>query len=77
VPYTRTLPGIIKCEMVVKEMGVKNDKIGIDYNSIRKAEPYLTKRLNEHLNPNKDGTYLDIGCGTGNYTMELEKNGLR
>lgn len=58
-------------------MEVKYDKIGIDYNSTRKADPFLTKKLIEHLSPKKDGIYLDIGCGTGNYTNELEKNGLR
>lgn len=58
-------------------MEVKYDKIGIDYNSTRKADPFLTNKLIEHLNPKKDGIYLDIGCGTGNYTNELERNGIQ
>ena len=58
-------------------MEVKYDKIGIDYNSTRKADPFLTNKLIEHLRPKKDGIYLDIGCGTGNYTNELERNGIR
>ncbi|MBT8183080.1 MAG: class I SAM-dependent methyltransferase [Eudoraea sp.] len=58
-------------------MKVKYDKIGIDYNSTRKADPFLTNKFIKHLSPIKDGIYLDIGCGTGNYTNELEKNGLQ
>lgn len=58
-------------------MEVKYDKIGIDYNSTRKADPFLTNKLIEHLNPKKDGIYLDIGCGTGNYTNEVERNGIQ
>ncbi|WP_370000378.1 class I SAM-dependent methyltransferase [Winogradskyella sp.] len=56
-------------------MSTKYDKIGTNYNQTRKADPYLTSRLLKHLSPNKAGIYLDIGCGTGNYTNELEKRG--
>src|SRR5690606_33495093 len=56
---------------------IKFDKIGIGYNSTRKADPFLADKLLEHLNPEKAGTYLDIGCGTGNYTSELEKRGFK
>lgn len=56
---------------------IKYDKIGIGYNSTRKADPFLADKLLEHLNPEKAGTYLDIGCGTGNYTSELEKRGFK
>ena len=58
-------------------MEVKYDKIGIDYNLTRKADNYLTKRLLLHLEPTKDGKYLDIGCGTGNYTNELQNYGFQ
>lgn len=37
----------------------------------------MTNKLLTHLRPRTDGLYLDIGCGTGNYTRALEKNGLR
>jgi SAM-dependent methyltransferase len=57
-------------------MEAKYNKIGIDYNLTRKADNYLTERLYTLLNPDKSGTYLDIGCGTGNYTNELQKRGL-
>jgi len=54
-------------------MEAKYDTIGIDYNLTRKADPYLTDQLLQHLKPSKTGTYLDIGCGTGNYTNEFQK----
>lgn len=58
-------------------MESKYDIIGIDYNLTRQADTYLTERFYSLLNPNKDGIYLDIGCGTGNYTIEIEKYGLK
>ncbi len=54
----------------------KYDKIGADYNQTRKVDPYLLDRLFQHLNPLPEGHYLDIGCGTGNYTHALQKKGL-
>lgn len=57
------------------EMEVKYNKIGSNYNSTWKADPLLTKKLLEHLKPEKDGLYLDIGCGTGNYSIALNKKG--
>ena len=41
-------------------MEVKYDKIGIDYNSTRKADPFLTNKLIEHLNPKKDAAMMVI-----------------
>jgi ubiquinone/menaquinone biosynthesis C-methylase UbiE len=52
------------------------DDIGRGYNSTRQADPYLAERLYYHLLPIKDGLYLDIGCGTGNYTTALANKGL-
>lgn len=52
------------------------ESIGKGYNSTRKADPYLTNRLLYHLNPKSDGRYLDIGCGTGNYTIALAEKGV-
>lgn len=56
-------------------MIVEYDKIGTDYNLTRKADEYLTRQLIRHLEPTESGKYLDIGCGTGNYTNEIQKNG--
>ena len=47
------------------------DKIGVDYNFTRRADPYLSDRLYQLLTPQKGRIYLDIGCGTGNYTIAL------
>lgn len=57
-------------------MGVKYDKIGVGYNQTRKADPFLTKRLHHHLCTNQRGTYLDVGCGTGNYTIAIAHKGI-
>ena len=58
-------------------MEVKYDKIGTDYNLTRMADNYLVEQFLYHLDPTKSGKYLDIGCGTGNYTNALQKNGFR
>lgn len=58
-------------------MSTKYNNIGINYNQTRKADPYLTEQLVKHLNPEKEGLYLDIGCGTGNYTIALQKKGFQ
>ncbi|WP_179018376.1 class I SAM-dependent methyltransferase [Winogradskyella forsetii] len=58
-------------------MSTKYNQIGINYNQTRKADPYLTEQLVKHLNPKKEGLYLDIGCGTGNYTIALQEKGFQ
>jgi len=57
-------------------VGTRYDKIGVGYNQTRKADPYLSERLYHHLSPLQNGLYLDIGCGTGNYTIALSQKGL-
>lgn len=54
----------------------KYDRIGINYNETRKADPYLASRMFELLEAKKGETCLDIGAGTGNYTMALQQMGL-
>ncbi len=52
-------------------MSEKYDKIGVNYDLTRKADLYISERIFFHLSPTKKGKYLDIGCGTGNYTIEF------
>ncbi|PWH81490.1 class I SAM-dependent methyltransferase [Algibacter marinivivus] len=58
-------------------MKAKYDTIGINYNETRSADPYITEQLLKKLKPKAFGLYLDIGCGTGNYTNEFNKHGYR
>ena len=51
------------------------DITGRNYNYTRKADPYLVRLMRTMLNPKKGSTYLDIGCGTGNYTVALSEDG--
>lgn len=52
------------------------DTIGANYNSTRRADPYIVSRLLHFLKPREDAYYVDIGCGTGNYTIALADAGL-
>src|SRR5580698_4763151 len=52
------------------------DKIGSGYDITRHPDPYLAERLYRLLSPETDGLYIDIGCGTGNYTAALIDKGL-
>jgi ubiquinone/menaquinone biosynthesis C-methylase UbiE len=57
-------------------MEAKYDKIGQHYNTTRKADRALLARIIAHIDPKPLGRYLDLGCGTGNYTIELQKKGV-
>jgi ubiquinone/menaquinone biosynthesis C-methylase UbiE len=48
---------------------------GKNYNYTRKADRYLVDLMRTMLNPKQGLTYLDIGCGTGNYTIALSEGG--
>ena len=54
----------------------KYDKIGFTYNETRCADSYITERLLHHLSPLKNKLYVDLGCGTGNYTIALHNKGI-
>lgn len=56
---------------------IKYDKIGENYNNTRKADKKLVENLINLLKPLKTGIYLDIGCGTGNYTDAIQKRGFQ
>ncbi len=58
-------------------MQTKYDRIGFNYNETRKPDPYLAQRLIELLDPKPTGLYLDIGCGTGNYTSKIQQRGIQ
>jgi SAM-dependent methyltransferase len=50
--------------------------IGVGYNNTRRADPFIAKKLFDHLSPQQGSAYLDIGCGTGNYTIALAEKGI-
>ena len=56
-------------------MSAKYNRIGKNYNQTRKADPYLAIRMIHHLQPQTGKNYLDIGCGTGNYTHKISQAG--
>ncbi|WP_341503696.1 class I SAM-dependent methyltransferase [Gallaecimonas sp. GXIMD4217] len=47
------------------------DKIGDGYDITRRADPGILAALISHLAPVSTGKYLDVACGTGNYTAKL------
>lgn len=53
------------------------DRVGVGYNTTRRADPYIASRLYEMLAQAGDGLYADVGCGTGNYLHALTEKGLR
>ncbi|MEO1435552.1 MAG: class I SAM-dependent methyltransferase [Bacteroidota bacterium] len=56
-------------------MEERYDNIGKGYNDTRMADPYLLSRMEVLLQLKKDGHYLDVGAGTGNYTIALNQKG--
>lgn len=55
-------------------MEITYDKIGTGYNYTRVADGYISEKVKSLLAPKKNNHYLDIGCGTGNYTKKLSEN---
>lgn len=51
--------------------------IGKTYDITRKADPLLAAKLLSLLNPHKKGHYLDVGCGSGNYTQTIHATGYK
>lgn len=52
------------------------DAIGKTYDVTRKPDPEIVQKLEKLLNVQSGGRYLDIGCGSGNYTGALAQAGL-
>lgn len=51
------------------------ERIGKGYDLTRRADPYLVSRLKHYLNIDPHLSYLDVACGTGNYTLALSQSG--
>lgn len=51
------------------------DEIGDGYDSTRQADPDLAARLARHVGVSTAARYLDVACGTGNYTIALRHIG--
>jgi SAM-dependent methyltransferase len=47
------------------------DAIGTGYGRTRRADPGISASLASHLQLQPDGDYLDLACGSGNYTLAL------
>ncbi len=51
------------------------DRIGNSYDTTRTADGKIVQSLAAHLNLQPASVYLDVGCGTGNYTTALSRVG--
>ncbi|MHA2097791.1 MAG: class I SAM-dependent methyltransferase [Candidatus Kariarchaeaceae archaeon] len=47
--------------------------IGRNYDNTRVADRYISQKLVQLLFSNQATTFLDLGCGSGNYTFEIAK----
>lgn len=56
--------------------GILYNKIGNNYNKTRASDPYIAETIYQLIIDNKEGNYLDIGCGTGNYTIAIADKGV-
>lgn len=63
--------------MLVKKQKALFDTICQAYDSYRKADPYITKKLIKFLQADFGGPFLDLACGTGNYTGALHEAGFK
>lgn len=52
------------------------NEIGKTYDQTRQADPELVKKIIELLTPKPNGHYLDVACGSGNYTTALFESGI-
>lgn len=58
-------------------MSALYDKIGIGYDGTRKADPWVLGKLSHYLKIKGSERYIDVACGTGNYTIALASLGAR
>ena len=51
------------------------NSIGSTYGETRRADPAISHALAQYLGAGRAVSYLDLGCGTGNYTCALAELG--
>ncbi|MBN4005694.1 class I SAM-dependent methyltransferase [Nostoc sp. LPT] len=51
------------------------EQIGKGYDLTCRPDPDIAGRLAVYLQIQSDSSYLDVACGTGNYTLALAKHG--
>ncbi len=51
------------------------DSIGAGYERHRRADPAIVDTLTGALHAPSGGPYLDLACGSGNYTIALARQG--
>ena len=51
--------------------GKSYDEIGVGYDTSRRADPKIVEQFIKLLAIQPSGRYVDMGCGTGNYTSAL------
>jgi ubiquinone/menaquinone biosynthesis C-methylase UbiE len=59
-----------------RSAAIKYDSIGIGYDATRRPDPRIAERIQALLEPAAGAHYLDVACGTGNYTHSLHALGL-
>jgi len=52
------------------------DTVGKTYDATRCADPEITQFLIKHLGAQADGAYIDVCCGSGNYTTAIYNQGI-
>jgi ubiquinone/menaquinone biosynthesis C-methylase UbiE len=55
----------------------KYDTIGKTYSATRRAEPRIVEQIYRFLDLSPGSELVDIGAGTGNYSLELAKTGYK
>ena len=55
--------------------GALYDRIGVGYDETRRADPGITARLAAEVGVAPGRRFLDVGCGTGSYTVALAARG--
>lgn len=58
------------------DSGAGGDPFGLGLEGGRRPDARIAERLLAHLDPQPGGRYLDLGCGTGDYTILLAAAGL-